>query len=189
MSTAVFSFGNVLMRDDAFGPTVLATLLAEYVLPEDVEAIDLGTPGFDLHPHLSGHDDIILVDTVRGKDGAGGVRTYDMEAIRKHPPGPRTNPHDPGLKEALQAMEFEGTLPSTLCLVATVPESTEMEPGLTAPVQSAVELAVEAVVRELRALGHEVTLRSPRETPDLWWLPGAPRATVDQPALGGSAAR
>ena len=173
MSTAVFSFGNVLMRDDAYGPTVLATLVAEYDVDDDVVVTDLGTPGFDLHPHLTGHDHLILIDTVRGDD-AGGVRTYDADAIRKHAPQPRTNPHDPGLKEALMAMEFEGTLPETICLVATVPESTEMETGLTDPVEDAVPRAVEKVVEQLRALGHRVERRAEPATPDLWWLPSAP---------------
>lgn len=175
MSTAVFSFGNVLMRDDAFGPTVIQTLIADYELPDDVEVTDLGTPGFDLHPHLSGHRHVILVDTVRGTTGQGGIRVYDADAIRKHPPGPRTNPHDPGLKEALMAMEFEGTLPETLRLVATVPVSTDMETGLSSEVERAVPLAIEAVVRELRHLGHRVCLRERRRDPELWWMPGASR--------------
>ena len=169
--TAVFSFGNVLMRDDAYGPTVLATLTARYELPEDVEVTDLGTPGFDLHPHLTGNDHLILIDTVRASDGPGGVRTYDAEAIRKHPPGPRTNPHDPGLKEALMAMEFEGSLPESILLVATVPANTEMEPGLTPAVAAAIDPAVETVVDALRALGHRVEPRTEPLTPDLWWEP------------------
>ncbi|HKK72809.1 MAG TPA: hydrogenase maturation protease [Candidatus Krumholzibacteria bacterium] len=171
--TAVFSFGNVLMHDDAYGPTVVATLRARYDLPDDVEVTDLGTPGFDLHPHLTGHDHLILVDTVRAKDGPGGVRTYDAAAIQKHPPQPRTNPHDPGLKEALMAMEFEGSSPESILLVATVPETTEMEPGLTPAVQAAVDPSVERVVEALRALGHTVEPKAEPLEPDLWWLPGA----------------
>lgn len=171
--THVLALGNILMGDDAFGPTVLATLQARYALPPTVEAIDLGTPGLDLHPFLAEPDVVILVDTVRADAPAGELRVYDMEAIRRHPPGPRVSPHDPGLKEALMALEFEGNLPEELLLVATVPQTVEMDVGLSAPVEAAVGLACERVVEELRARGHEVQPLEPPSEPDLWWLPGA----------------
>ncbi len=174
-STHVLALGNILMGDDAFGPTVVATLRARYALPETVEVIDLGTPGLDLHPFLAEPDIVILVDTVRADPPAGGVRVYDMEAIRKHPPGPRVSPHDPGLKEALMALEFEGNLPQELLLVATVPSTVEMDVGLSEPVQAAVDGACERVVAELRARGHTVELLDEPQEPQLWWLPGAPR--------------
>ena len=43
MKIAVMSLSNVLMGDDAFGPTVVATFSALYEADESVEVIDLGT--------------------------------------------------------------------------------------------------------------------------------------------------
>ena len=172
--TSVLSLGNILMGDDAFGPTVAAHLLARYELPEAVEVVDLGTPGLDLHPFLAEPDVVILVDTVRADAPAGGLRVYDMDDIRRHPPGPRVSPHDPGLKEALMGLEFEGTLPDELILVATVPDDVGMEVGLSDPVQAAVSPACERIVEELRQRGFEVRERTEPGEPDLWWVPGAP---------------
>jgi hypothetical protein len=41
----VIGLGNVLMGDDAFGPWVVQTLLAEHDFPEGIAVEDLGTPG------------------------------------------------------------------------------------------------------------------------------------------------
>ena len=48
----VLGLGNVLMSDDGFGPYVARVLEAFYEFPDDVEVIDVGTPGLDLTPYL-----------------------------------------------------------------------------------------------------------------------------------------
>jgi hydrogenase maturation protease len=53
------------MGDDAAGPWVVEHLRAEYDLGPGVSVSDLGTPGLDLAPHLSGARVIVLVDTVK----------------------------------------------------------------------------------------------------------------------------
>ena len=61
---AVVGLGNVLMRDDALGPTAISLLVSRYDFAPGVAVEDLGTPGLDLHPHLDGLDVVIIVDTV-----------------------------------------------------------------------------------------------------------------------------
>ena len=167
--TAVLGLGNVLMGDDALGPTVIARLRAGYALPQDVEVEDLGTPGLDLHPHLSGRDALIIVDTVRADAPAGSLRCYRKDEILRHAPGPRIGPHDPGLKDALLWLQFSGQEPAEVLLVGVVPESCEGSVGLSETVSAAVPDAEAAVVEELRRLGHGVRRRETPEAPDLWW--------------------
>ena len=61
----MIGLGNVLMGDDAFGPWVVQTLLAEHDFPEGVAVEDLGTPGLDLTPYVTDLEALVLVDTVR----------------------------------------------------------------------------------------------------------------------------
>jgi hydrogenase maturation protease len=165
----VMGLGNVLMRDDALGPYVIGLLQARYRFEEGVSVEDLGTPGLDLHPHLAGLDALILVDTVRADGDPGEVRTYRRDEILRHAPAQRLGPHDPGVKEALLALEFAGDGPSDVFLVGVIPGNVEQSVGLTAEVQDAVPAVVDQVLAELERLGYTPAAYDPPREPDLWW--------------------
>ena len=165
---AVFGVGNVLMGDDALGPTAIAHLLAGYEFPAGVHVEDLGTPGNDLHPQLAEREHIILVDVVKADGEPGEVKLYRRDAILGHAPGIRTGSHDPGLKEALLALQFAGEEPALL-LVGVVPGEIEHAKGLTEPVRAALPAVEAAVITELVRLGVAPTAREPRKAPDVWW--------------------
>jgi hydrogenase maturation protease len=164
----VFGLGNVLMGDDALGPTVIAHLLAAYEVPPAVHVEDLGTPGLDLHPHLAGREHIILVDVVKSEGAPGDLRLYRRDEVLRHAPGVRVSPHDPGVKEALLALQFAGEEPRVL-LVGVIPGEVAHAQGMTAAAKAAVPVAVKAVLDELERLGCAATLRQPQVEPDLWW--------------------
>ncbi len=165
----VVGLGNVLMGDDAFGPWVIQVLLAEYTFPADVSVEDLGTPGLDLVPWVTGLEALILVDTVRAEAPPGTLRLYRRDDILKHPPQTRLSPHDPGLKEALLTAEFAGQAPGEVLLVGAVPERTEMGVGLAAAVRDAVGPAADEILRELERLGRPASRRSQPRLPRIWW--------------------
>jgi len=168
-NVAVLGLGNVLIGDDALGPTVIKVLEAEYEFPRGVSVQDLGTPGLDLTPYLAGVAAVIVVDTVRANGAPGEVRLYRRDEILKHPPQPRLSPHDPGLKEALLTVEFSGSGPSEMLLVGVIPGEVRTGVGLSAAVRAAVRPAVGEVVRELARLGVEPIARAVPGPPDLWW--------------------
>jgi hydrogenase maturation protease len=165
----VLGLGNVLVGDDAFGPWVIHVLTSIAEAGPDVEFHDLGTPGLDLLPYLTGADAVILVDTVRSPGEPGELRRYDKAQILRHAPQPRVSPHDPGVKEALLALEFEGRCPGVVILVGAVSGEVRYEVGLSEPVRAAVGSAAEAVVKELTALGCRVTRRADATVPPPWW--------------------
>jgi hydrogenase maturation protease len=166
---AVIGLGNVLMGDDAFGPTVIGALEAQYEFSPEVAVLDLGTPGLDLTPYLLGLDAAVIVDTVSASGAAGAMVLYRRDDILKAPPQPRLSPHDPGLKEALLTVAFAGDGPREVLLVGVVPGKVTTGIGLTAAVRAAVPGAVAEVVRELGRLGAPAYARSPRSPLDLWW--------------------
>jgi hydrogenase maturation protease len=164
----VFGLGNVLMGDDALGPTVVAHLAAGYDFPPEVHLEDLGTPGLDLHPHLAGREAIILVDVVKSQGKPGELRLYRREEILRHAPGVRVSPHDPGVKEALLALQFAADEPEVL-LVGVIPGKVEHATGMTEAVRAAVPAAAQAVLEELGRLGCAPAPRDGAAEPDLWW--------------------
>jgi hydrogenase maturation protease len=172
---AIIGIGNVLAGDDAVGPHVVRVLEAHHELPEGVEVVDAGTPGYDLTAFLPERDAVVLVDAVKAKGAPGEVRTFDKAALLARAPVLAISPHEPGVREALLNAEFMGVTPRVVRLVGVVPERTETGIGLSDPVRKAVPLAVAEVVRELAALGVALPLRTPPRAPDLWWerKPGA----------------
>jgi hydrogenase maturation protease len=165
----VIGLGNVLMGDDAFGPWVVQTLLAEYDFPDGVAVEDLGTPGLDLIPWVTDLEALVLVDTVRSDAAPGTLRLYRRDDILKHPPQPRLSPHDPGVKEALLTAEFAGRGPRDVLLVGVVPQATAMGVGLSPALRPAVRSAADEVLKELERLGRPSTRREAPRTPDIWW--------------------
>jgi len=171
---AVIGLGNVLMGDDAFGPWVVETLLAEYDFPADVSVLDLGTPGLDLLPYVADLEALVLVDTVRSEAPPGTLRLYRRDEILRHPPQARLSPHDPGVKEALLSAEFAGRGPSEVLLIGAVPADASMAVRLSSPLRAAVPLAVAAALEELQRLGAPGARRAEPKAPDIWWEPVAP---------------
>ncbi|MFN8588260.1 MAG: hydrogenase maturation protease [Candidatus Eisenbacteria bacterium] len=165
----VVGLGNVLMGDDAIGPYVMRVLQARYEFAPEVSVQDLGTPGWDLTPHITGVERLVFVDTVGSTSPPGTVKRYRRDEILRNPPPPRVSPHDPGLKETLLTLEFAGRAPREVLLVGVVPVDTEMRTGLSAPVAAAVDEVVAAVVAELEDAGFPARPRPQPREPDLWW--------------------
>lgn len=169
MSIAIYGIGNVLLGDDAVGPTVAEILAARWELPADVTVEDLGTPSLDLTDYLVGKDCVIFIDAVSEDAEPGTVCTYDRSRILKHGPGLRLTPHDPSLRETLLSLEFTGDGPSDVLLIGVVPNATKMAEGLSEEVTDALPLVVELIRTELERRGVEVVEREQPLPLRLWW--------------------
>jgi hydrogenase maturation protease len=165
----VIGLGNVLMADDAFGPYVIHDLTSAYEFPPEVSLIDAGTPGLDLTPYLMHARKLIVVDTVRSDGPPGSIRLYRKDDILRHAPVPRLGPHDPGLKETLLALDFDGSSPDEVLLIGVIPERTVASPGLSPRVHAAVGQAALEVLLELARLGVMVRSRPDAVTAAPWW--------------------
>jgi hydrogenase maturation protease len=159
---SVLGLGNVLMSDDGLGPVAVRAFEAEYVVPSDVTVIDLGTPGLDLLPWLADVDRVILVDTVKSDHPPGTVRLYDKGDLLRYAPTARVGPHDPGVKEALHALEFAGRGPREIALIGVVPESTVLGLELTPAIRAVVPSVVLAIELALARFGCPVAHRAGR---------------------------
>lgn len=168
MNIGIFGIGNVLIGDDAVGPSVVTLLDALWEFPEGVVVEDLGTPSLDLAARLKGYDAAIFVDAVALKEKPGTVRIFNRDQILKNPPGLRISPHDPSLKETLLTVEFTGDGPKDVRLVGVVPEST-LGFGMSERVQDAIPHAAQAVLTELERLDVVPRPRpNPRPAKSFW---------------------
>jgi hydrogenase maturation protease len=166
---AVIGIGNVLAGDDAVGPHVVRVLEARYELPDGVQVIDAGTPGYDLTAFFVGVDAVVLVDAVKAEGAPGELRTYDGAAILRKAPVLAISPHEPGVREALLNAQFMGVLPGVVRLVGVIPGATGTGIALSPAVREGIGAAVDAVAGELAALGVVLGKREPPREADLWW--------------------
>jgi hydrogenase maturation protease len=165
----VLGLGNVLMSDDGFGPYVARVLEAFYEFPDDVEVIDVGTPGLDLTPYLLDTDAVIFVDTVTADGAPGDTRVYDRSEILKYPPRVRTGPHDPALKEALLTVDAAGAGPVVVTLIGVIPKWIATGVALSPPVSQSVTTVARMVIDELDRLGVRAVPRAVPRRPHIWW--------------------
>lgn len=167
----VLGIGNVLMGDDGFGPAAVRAFDAAYDPGAGVEVVDIGTPGLDLMPWLFDADRVVIVDTVKADAPPGTVRTYDKAAILRYAPSVRVGPHDPGVKDALHAVEFAGRGPRDVTLIGVVPSTVAMGTELSTAVVRAMPQVIDAIVRTLRAYGEAPVPRADAAPAVPWWIP------------------
>jgi hydrogenase maturation protease len=170
VSVTIIGLGNVLLGDDGFGPFVVEVLRRSYILPAEVELLDLGTPGLGLISYLCGSEAVVIVDTVAGVGIPGNVRVYEGADLERLPSHPRVSPHDPAVLEALSVARLAGKGPRDVCLVGAVPGSLELGAGLSPQVRAAVDVAAEIVRRRAQERGFEVQRREAAHVEPDWWM-------------------
>lgn len=165
---AVYGIGNVLIGDDAVGPSVIRALESQYEFPPDVTVEDIGTPSLDLAARMCGHDAVIFVDAVSAKANPGELRQYNRAEIVRNPPSIRMSPHDPSLKETVLMLDLCSDAPSYVTLIGIVPKSLDQF-GLSDEVRAAIPRAISQILRELAALGAIVTPRQNAVATAAFW--------------------
>ncbi len=145
----VAGVGNIFLGDDAFGSEVARRLLRE-PWPEGVRVVDFGILGMDLmFALLEGYDTVILVDAVPLGGEAGTV--YTIEADLDHIGEGAVDAHSMDPARVLAAAKSMGAKWSRVLVVGCEPSRgrADMEgegaPGMSEPVERAVDAAAEAV--------------------------------------------
>ena len=144
--------GNVLFKDDGFGPRVIETLEQyfkehEDERPENAMFIDAGTGGphfvFSL-PHESWKK-MIVVDIVEFKAEPGTLRKFDVDEI---PKGSYENMHSWPVNQPLHELSETIDVMVIGCKPKEV-SAPNVEMGLTPPVEKAIPKAIEMILKEI----------------------------------------
>jgi hydrogenase maturation protease len=166
----VYGLGNVLLRDDGFGPSAVRRLESLYAFPEDVDLKDLGTPGLDLASYLVDLDALVFLDTLNVEGEPGEIFVLQKEdLLRADVQGLRTSSHEAGVREALTAADLLGRGPKEVCLIGVVPACLEDGIGLSPALEAALEPVCRRALAELERLGRVATRRAEPEATGSWW--------------------
>lgn len=156
----VGGIGNILLGDDGVGPYAVGLLEQRFEFPENIEVVDLGTPGLGFIAHLTGVDALVLVDSVENGKEPGTVTLYRKEDITRHLPM-RLDPHAPALTESLMVADMTGECPADVLLIGITGADYTPSMTLSDAAKAGAERAVDEVLRELGRLCSGYTQRKP----------------------------
>jgi hydrogenase maturation protease len=144
----VAGVGNVLRRDDGFGPAVLDRLGG---LPDGVEVVETGIGGIALLQELlAGCDGLVLVDAVDRNDPPGTVVVLEPEvrATAEHVP----DVHLANPQRVLDMAGAMGVLPERVAIVGCQPAEVDtLDDRLSPEVERALDVAAARVQETVRA--------------------------------------
>ncbi len=155
----VAGIGNVLRRDDGFGPAVIQALEKAAGLPPEVKTIEVGIGGLGLVLELlDGYETLVMVDAVDRNGLPGSLYLLepvvpDLAALSD--PGSHdlgTDMHQIGPGKALIMARALGVLPKTVRIVGCQPGETEdFSLELSRPVQQAVDAAAKMILEFVKS--------------------------------------
>jgi len=155
----ILGLGNVLLGDDGLGAAAVARLERGYNIPPGVRVADGGTLGLALLGLFAESEHVILVDAIRVDAPPGtSVRVDGDEvapAVRE-----RLSPHQVGVADLLDAARLIDSFPASVTLLGLVPERMDLSIERSDPVNEGLDGLVEAIVREARGLGYELSPKS-----------------------------
>ena len=170
MKTLVLGIGNVLLRDEGVGIHALHELRRRFELGEGVEVLDGGTAGVELLRYLDGREHVIVVDAIAAGHPPGTVFRVEGEDVPRsfHR---RISPHQIGLSDVLATALISDALPGEMVLFGIEPETMTTGLALTPTVEASLGKLVDAVVEELRLIGHAVEERHEPPPREREWSP------------------
>jgi hydrogenase maturation protease len=168
----VAGVGNLLRRDDGFGPVVADRLAAEE-LPPGVKVIETGIGGVALVQELMDRYDAVLVlDAARRGERPGTLSLLEPELPDLHAWTPEArhaflaNLHEVEPSGALTLAAALGVLPPVVRLLVCEPaDCDEAEIGLTPVIEHAATLAVERARRLMDELASDRLVGATRASP------------------------
>ncbi|MGI8580294.1 MAG: hydrogenase maturation protease [Solirubrobacteraceae bacterium] len=147
----IAGIGNVFLADDGFGVEI-AKRLGQRELPTGVKVADFGIRGMDLAYELQeDYDAAILVDAVPRGEAPGTLFVIEPDLAQAESPDSVLDAHAMDPVRVLALAQTLGTLPARVLVVGCEPatgatlDDEELVMGLSAPVEAAMEKAVELV--------------------------------------------
>ena len=157
MRILVAAVGNVLRRDDGFGPAVAERLAGS--LPDECTLVETGIGGVALLQDLmTGYDGLVLIDAMDGQAAPGSVFLVTPEVGEAvHVP----DVHLANPERVLTMAKTLGVLPDRLLIVGCQPEDTEeLGAGLSDCVERGVQVAARKVAETVGAWLEEEEARA-----------------------------
>lgn len=145
----VVGVGNILLRDEGFGPHVIKAL-DDVEVPPSVELLDGGTAGADLLDFICNRQKVIFIDAVKADAAPGSIFRMTAENLTENL-GQRVSLHEFGLVETLLMAKQLNCAPRQVILFGVTPKDISCGIGLSEELKAAVPRVIELLLNELPA--------------------------------------
>lgn len=145
----ILGIGNYLMGDEGVGVHTIHAL-SKIDLPANVDIIDGGTGSFNLMPILSQYPLVIFVDATMDNRTAGTIDVIYPKFAADFPTA--LSAHDVGLKDMLEALEFQNQLPKIILVTVSIKEMIPMTINLTQGVENCIQSVIDKILNILSNL-------------------------------------
>jgi len=112
--------------------------------------MDGGTGSFDLMPILSQYPLVIFVDATMDNKAAGTINVLYPKFAADFPTV--LSAHDVGLKDMIEALEFQNQLPKIILLTITITGMIPMTINLTKEVENSLQNATNKILEILNTI-------------------------------------
>jgi len=147
MRRVLLGVGNAYRSDDGVG-LVVAERVRPHV-PEGVEVTLCEQEASRVIDAFEGADSAVIVDAVASGGEPGELHRFDAAAAPVPARAFGSSTHAFGVGEAIELARALGKLPPAVVVIGVEGKVFAAGKGLSAPVEAAVEPAVEVVLREL----------------------------------------
>lgn len=156
----ILGIGNILWGDEGFGVRAVEAFHRRFETPANVTVLDGGTQGLYLVHFVEEADYLLVFDAIDYGLEPGALKIVRDEEVPKFTGSKKMSLHQTGFQEVLSAADLLGHYPQKLALIGCQPLDLENWGGaLTAPVQDAIDAAVEAGAQLLAEWGVALSLR------------------------------
>jgi hydrogenase maturation protease len=140
----VLGLGNILLRDDGFGPTVVGDLAKRYDYVDDlVESLDGGRQGLALLGPIVDRQALLLLDAVSTGRAPGNVSVLKGQDVLRFATSRSPTAHEGNAGELLATAAFLGELPERCFIVGVEPKCVKTGLGLSDDVHRSLQPALE----------------------------------------------
>ncbi len=154
MNILIAGIGDILRKDDGFGPAVIKDLEKCACLPDNVVTRDYGTSSFDLLFDLKDFDEVIFVDAIKSKGTAGEIKIFvpkvkklnEEEIVRLI----NMSLHEIELQKIIDLTSSLDILPKKVLILGCKPKDLSLGIGLSSEAKLAVEKAVEIILKKVQ---------------------------------------
>jgi hydrogenase maturation protease len=145
--TVVLGLGNVLHADDGAGAQAIKRLYEDGRVPEEVSLVEGGTLGLELLPYVWDCSRLIVIDAVDVGEAPGTVVRMSGEELNSLPGN--SSVHQLGVSDLLVALRVLAQRQPEVTLLGVQPANTDWSTDLSPAVAAAMNVLVEATVKEL----------------------------------------
>jgi len=151
MKILILGVGNFLLKDEGIGIHVIRELEKEN-LPPNVSLMDGGTGGLHLIGWLQDYDRIIMIDAALDDNPPGTIRLIHPRYASDFPP--LMSAHEIGLRDMIDVMCMEGTLPEIRLITVSAANINEVGTGLSLEIQAVLPV-ISGLVKEQLNTGEQ----------------------------------